>query len=85
MSHKHIFKNVGGGCGMPVMKDYDPKICCDDDYECACGERFRVYSSMKGHRYLPESFESVEMSNIKSKEQEMINDTFLSSLKEKSE
>lgn len=79
MIHKHLFKNVGGGCGT-LITGIDPKVCCDDDYECKCGEKFRVFSSMTGHRYLPESFETREMSEIKSAEQELINDTFLGSL-----
>ena len=62
---------------MPLMPDYDPKKCCDDTYQCECGEKFIVYSSMNGHRYLPESFCSVEMSEVKKSEQELINDTFL--------
>lgn len=77
MNHKHKFKNIGGGCGMPIDDTYKPEICCDDDYKCGCGEKFRVYSSMTGHRYLPEVIESEDMSEIKSTEQELLTDAFL--------
>lgn len=79
MKHKHLFINKGGGCAMPMVPNYDPKKCCDDDYACKCGEKFTVYSSMTGHRYLPESFETQEMSEAKSAEQEMINDEIIGS------
>ena len=80
MEHKHLFKNTGGGCAMPAVPNYNPKNCCDDDYKCSCGEKFTIYSSMTGHRYLPETIESIEMSEIKTAEQEMITDNYLTNL-----
>jgi hypothetical protein len=83
MKHKHLFKNIGGGCAMPVSNNYNPKSCCDDDYKCDCGEKFTVYSSMTGHRFLPESFLSKNISEIKKAEQEAITDAFLENLDNK--
>ena len=67
--HKHLFKNTGGGC---LIKPND-NFPCDDTYECKCGEKFKLRTSVAGHRYLPEKFETQEMSEIKKLEQDEIN------------
>ena len=66
--HKHKFVNIGGGCLINPMDFY----ACDDHYKCDCGLDFKLKTSPVGHRYLPETFEVQEMSEIKLKEQEDI-------------
>lgn len=67
MSHRHLFKNVGGGCAMGC----DP-FSCDDNYRCACGVEFKLKTSLIGHIHLPEQFEAEEMSETKEAEIKMI-------------
>ena len=69
MGHKHIFKNVGGGCLINPGKNIFP---CDDTYHCKCGISFIVKSNEMGHRFLPEQFEVEEMSEVKKAEQNAI-------------
>ena len=68
--HKHIFKHIGGGCLMNMADPY----ACDDHYKCKCGLDFKLKTSFTGHRYLPESFEAEEMSELKNAENEAIGD-----------
>lgn len=68
MEHKHIFKNIGGGCLMSLEKQFN----CDDHYKCDCGLEFRLMTNELGHRFLPEQFEVQEMSEIKKAEQDAI-------------
>lgn len=74
------FKQVGSGCAMPSLPNYNPKKCCDVHYKAENGEEFKVYTSAVGNRYLPEEFEVKEMSEIKKSEQELINDSMLDGL-----
>lgn len=62
---------------MPITKDYDPKRCCDAHYECSCREQFKVYTSMTGSRFLPESFETKPMSEVKQAEQDAITENII--------
>ena len=65
MAHKHLFKNIGGGC----LIDITNPLACDDHYACECGLDFKLKTSHTGHRYLPEQFESLQMSELKLNEQ----------------
>ena len=77
MKHKkHLFKNIGGGCGFGI-----DKYPCDDHYKCECGAEFKLLTSQTGHFYLPESFYSEEPSEIKAKEIELITEVTLENLK----
>ena len=60
-NHKHIFKNVGGGC----LIDGDVRTLCDDHYRCDCGAEFRVRTSLEGHTYLPKTIYGDEPDEIK--------------------
>ena len=80
MDHKHIFIQTGSGCEMPAMPSYDPKKCCDVDYKCKCGEKFTTYTSTTGNRYLPEEFETKQMSETKQAEQNAIIDNFINNI-----
>lgn len=68
--HKHLFKNVGGGC----MLMGNEKFPCDDKFQCECGENFEVRTTIVGHTFLPEQWETQPMSEIKAKELESIRD-----------
>lgn len=67
MEHKHLFRNIGGGCYLDG-RDYP----CDEHYKCKCGFEFKVKTTETGHRFLPEIFEETEMSEIKEFEQNEI-------------
>jgi len=74
---KITFKQVGSGCALPSVSNYDPKRSCDVHYKADNGEEFRVYTSMTGNRYLPEEFTVMEMSEIKQAEQDAINEEII--------
>lgn len=65
---KTIFKKTGGGC---MMTGDDTEKCCDIDYKSNKGEKFTVYTSQTGYRYLPNTFEVQEPTEIDILEEEI--------------
>ena len=74
--HKHLFKNVGGGCLIAPQEEFP----CDDVFECNCGEGFKLKTSKVGHFYLPEQFESQPLSEAKEAEKQAIIDASIENL-----
>jgi hypothetical protein len=61
-NHKHLFKNIGGGC---FIKAQDIRQMCDDEYKCDCGAYFRLWTSLEGHTYLPKFIQGDKSDEIK--------------------
>lgn len=53
------------------------KYPCDIKYKCECGEYFTLITSITGHRYLPNSFETQPPSEQRQVVNEMIDETKL--------
>ena len=71
--HKHKFKITGHGC-MVVGSSKNP---CDITYECECKEKFSLQTSVSGHKFLPNQFETQTASEPRKRANEDIDSTLL--------